>query len=417
MKILHLSTYDTAGGAARAAYRLHRSLLQLGAESEMLVQDRQGDDITVYGPQSSWRKFLGRFINPRLDTLPLKIYRNEKNTPFHIQALPTRIIRKIHSMNPDIVHLHWICDGFIRIEDFPLINRPLVWTLHDSWPFTGGCHIPIDCFRYEDTCGNCPQLGSQKEYDLSRWIWKRKQKSYKGAVITVVSPSRWLADCAAKSSLFESTTIKVIRNGIDVDWYTPIAKNVARKVMNLPPDKYLILFGANNATADFNKGFHLIPPAIAHMKSLFCQQEKVELIVFGSSRPAYYDDLGVETRFLGRLHDDISLKILYSAADVTLVPSRLESSSNVIMESMACGTPCVAFDIGGPRDLIDHEKNGYLAKPYETAELGKGLAWILSDNKRYTQCAQKARSDAEKNFDIKKSAQSHLELYTELTKL
>mgnify|MGYP001073396671 CR=1 FL=1 len=414
MKVLHLSTYDTSGGAARAVYRLHSSLQQIGIHSEMLVQDKQGDDKTIHGPSHPWGKFLGRYINPRLDTFPVNLYRNRKVTPFHIQWLPTRIIKKIQSMNPDIVHLHWICDGFIRIEDLACIDKPLVWTLHDSWPFTGGCHVPYDCTGYQHKCGCCPQLGSETAYDLSRWIWKRKNKFYKRLDLTVVTPSRWFMDCAGKSPLFREREIAMIHNGINVDQYAPIDKEAARSLMNLPQDKHIILFGAINATTDMNKGFQYIPQALEHMKTLFCKTEDIELIVFGSPQPSHYLETGVRTRFLGRLHDDLSLKILYSTADVTLVPSQLESFSNIIMESMSCGTPCIAFNIGGPRDLINHEKNGYLANPYDPAKLGEGLAWILSDRDTHDRCAHAARSYIEKSFDIKNTAQSYLELYTEL---
>jgi glycosyltransferase involved in cell wall biosynthesis len=416
MKVLHVSTYDTMGGAAKAACRLHRSLQQIGIQSEMLVQDRQGDDNTVHGPSSTWGKFLGRYINPRIDTLPVGFYRNRKKTPFHIQWLPTRTIRKIRSMNPDIVHLHWICDGFVRIGDLACINKPIVWTLHDSWPFTGGCHVPGDCTGYQEKCGSCPQLGSKKEYDLSRWIWRKKNNVYKKLNIIAATPSRWFAEYTGKSHIFRDKNIAMVHNGIDVDQYAPVPKDIARNLMNLPQDKLIILFGANNALTDMNKGFQFIPEAIERMKHLLHQHANLELVVFGCQQPSHHPEVGIKTRFLGRIHDELTLKIIYSAADVTLVPSQMESFSNIIMESMACGTTCVSFNIGGPQDLIIHEKNGYLAKPYDPVGLGEGLARILSDCETQDRCARDARSTIENFFDIKKTAQNYLNLYRELLK-
>jgi len=180
MKILIVNTYDILGGAAKAAYRLHRSLLSAGIDSKILVQTKKSDDYTVipiYGSNKIGKAFS--LIRPTLDQIPLKFYKNRIKTPFSPACLPfSKAIEKIKEINPDIVHLHWIAGGMIKIEDLAKIDKPIVWTLHDNWAFTGGCHIKWNCEKYTDICGACPVLGSNKEYDLSKKVWFRKKKKF-----------------------------------------------------------------------------------------------------------------------------------------------------------------------------------------------------------------------------------------------
>ena len=258
---------------------------------------------------------------------------------------------------------------------------PIVWTLHDSWAFTGGCHVPGNCQGYKERCGGCPQLGSQHAWDLSRWVWNRKRKFWRGIPLTIVTPSRWLADCARSSSLLGDRRIEVIPNGIDVNQYRPVEKQEARAILGLPQEQKLVLFSAMNATCDMNKGF---PYLEAALRRLFEDgwHERMELMVVGQSTPSTPVNTGVPHRFLGVLRDEISMRLAYSAADVTVMVSAQENLPNSIMESLACGTPVVAFNVGGVPHLVEHQVNGYLAQPFSIDDLSAGLSFVLSDEER-----------------------------------
>lgn len=411
MKILIVNAYDILGGAARATYRLHRALLECGIDSKMLVQIKRSDDYTVIGPETKLKKALG-MIRPTLDQLPLMFYKRSTKTPFSPSWLPfSGVISKIKEIRPDIVHLHWICGGMLRIEDIGKIKVPIVWTLHDNWAFTGGCHYIWDCEKYKSNCGACPQLGSSKENDLSRKVWLRKKKTFnKITNITIVAPSKWLAQCAKESSLLKNKNIVNIPNLLDTNLFKPFEKNSARDLWNLPKDKKFVLFGAVAATRDVRKGFKELTQALKQLK---LRREDIELIVFGSSKPPNDPDFGFKSHYLGHLYDDISLVTLYNAADVVVVPSLQENLSNVIMESLSCGTPVVAFDIGGNGDMIEHKVNGYLAKPFDPEDLARGIEWVLN-NPNYQNLSNNAREKVLREFDSKVVVKKYIELYKEI---
>ncbi|WP_375503176.1 glycosyltransferase family 4 protein [uncultured Nostoc sp.] len=412
MKILHLSTHDIAGGAARAAYRLHTGLQDIGLESQMLVQEKSSNDKTVIAPKTKLFQGIAK-AKLTFESLPLKLYRQKKNTPFFVQWLPDRIIPKVAQINPDIINLHWISAAFMQIETFSKLKRPLVWTLHDMWGFTGGCHVTGECDRYKVSCGACSQLNSGNEWDLSRWAWQRKVKAWKNLNLTLVSPSSWLGQCARSSSLFQDLRIEVIPHGLDIQKYRPINKYFAREILKLPQDKKLILFGAIEATSDRNKGFHLLQPALQEL-SKSGWKDNVEVVVFGASQPENPPDLGCKARYLGHLHDDISLATLYSAADVMLVPSLQESFGQAASESFSCGTPVVAFNSTGLKDIVDHQQNGYLAKPYEVEDFAKGITWVLENEQRLQKLSFYAREKAQQEFTLELQARRYSALFQEI---
>ena len=411
MKILFLNTNDISGGAAIAANRLLKGLQQNGIEAQMLVQSKKSDDYSVIGPQTKWQKIFGK-LRPTLDSIPIRFYKQRKKIIFSPAILPDNINKKIQDINPDIIHLHWIAEGFIKIESIAKIKKPIVWTLHDSWAFTGGCHIPFECKEYIKNCGCCPTLNSNKKKDLSYKILQRKRKSWRDLDLTIVTPSSWLGKCAKKSSLFYKTRVEVIPNGIDLSRFKPIDKNIARDIFCLPKDKKLILFGAMSAINDQNKGFHLLKKALEKLSSK--ENKNIELLIFGSSKPRDEENLGFKTHYLGQLNDEISLSIVYPAADVMIVPSIQENLPNTIMESIACGTPVVAFNIGGIHGMIEHQKNGYLAKQFNTGDLAYGINWVLEDDIRRKQLSQNAREKVVQEFDIVKVAKKYEDLYKDV---
>ncbi|HKM18862.1 MAG TPA: glycosyltransferase family 4 protein [Aliarcobacter sp.] len=410
MKILIVNTSDIDGGAARAAYRLHKALLSSGVDSQMLVQNKTSDDYTVLNENKKVNKYLNK-LRPILDSLSVRFYKNRTKTLFSPSFLPfSNIVDRINEINPDIVHLHWICGGMMRIEDIARIKAPIVWSLHDMWAFTGGCHYDEECKAYEKECGNCKVLGSQKENDLSRKVFKRKQKVFNNKKdITIVGLSNWLNECSKSSTLLKNKNHINLPNPIDTDIFKPFDKNLSRELWNLPKDKKLILFGAMGATSDLRKGFKQLSIAIQNLdKNL-----NIEFVVFGSSKPQNAPDLGFKTHYLGSLHDDVSLVTLYSAVDVMIVPSLQENLSNAIMESLSCGTPVVAFDIGGNSDMIEHQNTGYLAKPFDATDLKDGIEWVLNSS-NYDELCVNTRKKVLKEFDSVVVAGKYVELYKEV---
>lgn len=407
MNVLLLSTSDIDGGAARAAYRLHQGLRALDVSSQMLVRDKHSADKTAISGKTKIAQ-----LGANLDNLPLQLYHN--HSFFSPQWFPDIIVPKVAKLCPDVINLHWVCGGYLQVETLAKFNKPLVWTLHDMWAFTGGCHYSQDCIRYTDSCGACPQLNSHKNCDLSRWVWQRKAKAWKELSLTIVTPSLWLAKCAKESSLFRNLRVEVIPNGLDVKRYKPINQCIARELLNLPQDKQLVLFGATGGvTSDPRKGFNLLCSALQNL-SKSGWQDKIEIVIFGSSPPENPVDLGFMTHYLGRVFDDISIVLIYSAADVMIVPSTQEAFGQTASESLACGTPVVSFDSTGLKDIVEHQKNGYRAKCFDYNDLAYGIAWVLQDENRRQALSRRAREKVEQEFTLEIQARAYFKLYQEL---
>ena len=412
MKALLLNFSDDKGGAARAAYNLHQGLRSIGVVSRMLVGIKRGHDPQVLGPTTTSAKAIG-YARPILDSLPLHLYSKRDSPLFSLQWLPEAVSTDVRMLAPDIINVHWICKGFMQIETLAKLTAPLVWTMHDVWPNTGGCHILNNCERYHRNCGACPQLGSSRERDLSRWVCRRKQRAWHDLDLTLVAPSAWLAECTRQSGLFRDSRIEVIPHGLDMQRFKPIDRRLARKWLNLPLDKKLVLFGSASGTSKLHKGFHLLTAALQHL-SAAGWGEQMELVIFGPASDQDSASLGFRSHYLGRLSDDAALALLYAAADVTVIPSLQESFGMVAIESLACGTPAVCFATTGLRDAILHEQDGYLARPFATEDLAKGIAWILEDDERHKRLGDAARSRAKREFGQELQASRYVSLFSEI---
>lgn len=412
MKIIHLSTSDITGGAAKASYRLHQGLLHNGIASNILVQQKVTNDETVIGPASNPAKGYANFKRS-VDHLPKLFYRKRKPTIFHFQWVPEILKKKIRAQCPDLVHLQWVCGGFLNIHTLPQLKKPMVWTLHDMWPFTGGCHYSGACEGYRRKCGTCPQLGSNLAHDLSRWTWRRKAKAWRNLNLTLIAPSKWMKTLSQQSSLFKDRAIEVIPNGIDTKLFSPKDRKTVRSYLGLPHDKKLILFVAENPLSDRRKGFHFLNSALQQFSNTPAGKE-TELIIFGVSNPSIPQNFGLKSTYLGKLYDDISLSLIYAACDLFVAPSEEDNLPNTIMEAMACGTPCVAFRIGGIPDMVSHKKNGYLAEPYSVEDMAIGIQWIIEDDARYQELSVVARNKIEADFNLEQVATRYIALYNKI---
>ncbi|HBG06013.1 MAG: hypothetical protein A2075_15620 [Geobacteraceae bacterium GWC2_58_44] len=411
MRVLFVSTYDAHGGAARAAYRLYQGISRIDT-ARLVVKhstSENPDIVTAGGKQlSPWERrrlrlasLLGRQVRPVL--------------PPQLSAPPQEaesgdLAREITAFAPDVVHLHWICNDFLSLEELARLRQPVLWTLHDSWPFTGGCHVPLDCLRFQDACGSCPLLGSCAEHDWSRQLHGKKRDCYAALSLTVVAPSRWLAARARSSSLLGSARIEVIPNGLDVSRFRPLDKLMAREILGLPKDRKLMLFGGMSSTTDPNKGFDLLLQALSGMPE---RGGDAGLVVFGASGGELPADFPVPVHFLGTLHDDATLALAYSAADVMVVPSRQEAFCQTASEALACGVPVVCFGSSGLFDVVHHGVDGYAAQPFEPADLLRGILWAL-DPARSGELSRNARAKAVGKFSLEVVAAQYHELYEQI---
>lgn len=413
IRVLSVCTSDVSGGAARAAYRIQEGVRSLGVDSRMFVKNKGSHDPNVHA--------LSEFVpnNPiysALDWCAAKVknkiqhyYWNQysnRDTNFKSDLRGTRLHGALQSWDYDVLHLHWINNRFVHIDDLRKIHKPIVWTLHDTWPFCGICHYFNDCENYMHQCGYCPQLGSNNPNDLSHRVWMRKAEVFKDLDLHIVSPSRWMADCARQSLLFKDCDIRVIPNCLDAALFKPTSHH---KVNTKPT----ILYGAMNAAKDARKGFSFL---LAALRILDNQGFEAQVLVFGANQqelPMQFSHINVQ--FVGYIHDTLQLVSLYNIADVMVVPSLNENLSCAIMESMSCGTPVVAFNIGGNEDMIDHMHNGYLAREKDSEDLAKGIQWCYSHNAD-NELGKAARDKVLNNYTTAKVADLYKSLYRSLAK-
>lgn len=413
MKVLHISHSDISGGAARAAYRLHRAQLATGIDSHMLVRSKKSDDWTVQGPVTRIEKLFNivrGFIGAQL----MKLQRSQ-NVNFHSgDWLPSNLAKNINASDADVVHLHWVAGETMSIEDMGRIKKPIVWTMHDMWPFCGAEHVTdYDTnARWRAGYTKANRGDGERGLDLDRYVWLRKLKAWRHP-IHIVAPSRWLAECAKGSKLFEDKAITVIPNTLNTDVYKPLDNAFCRQALNLPSDKKIILFGAMGGGRDKNKGYDLLVAALEHL-SLSVKDDSVHCVVFGQSEPQKAPELPLKTKWLGHIHDDATLALLYNAATVMVVPSRQENLPQTATEAQACGTPVVAFDCTGLRDVVEHQQTGYLAKAYDSVDMAAGLQWILGNPAECERLDRNARLRAEKLWSMDTVVEQYLSIYSRL---
>ncbi|HEN3469059.1 TPA: glycosyltransferase [Yersinia enterocolitica] len=379
MRILHICYSDLDGGAARAAYRLHRAQRKIGLDSKMLVVYKMSDDPHVFAVSklTKLRIKILNFISVQL----LKLQRESNNTHRSLNIFPSGIMKYIKNICPDVINLHWVGGEMLSIGEISHIKLPLVWTLHDMWVFSG-------CKHYDNTLSESYKTGYSKlnresdfaGLDIDRIIYKYKYHYLKPKPIHFISPSRWLGECIKSSTLFQEHSVAVISNCIDHQVYRPIDKKIAREILNLPINRKLLLFGAMSSTSDPRKGYALLKNALLKLKEEN-KADKVELIIFGASGENGNERLEFPIHYMGRVYDDTTLCLLYSAADLFIAPSLQDNLPNTIVESLACGTPCIAFDIGGMPDLILSTEYGHLVNPVNATSLYETILEQLSINR------------------------------------
>lgn len=389
VKVLSVCSSDAKGGAARAAYRIHQGVKDLGVDSRMFVKEKKSTDSDVilldeFVPKDplykacDWvcNKWKNKIQQSRWNRYP------ERDDVYMSDLRGAYLNGALRKLDYDVLHLHWINLRFIPLKALPH-NKPIVWTLHDNWPFCGICHYAFDCNAYKRQCGCCPFLHSHDFNDLSHKVWKRKERIYKNLDLHIVSPSQWLAGYAAQSSLMGGCPIEVIPNCLDVEVFRPLKEmEISDRWVEFKKkrtSKPILLYGAMNAATDKRKGFEYLLSALRLLEKKG-HADDFELIVFGADETELNFDVNIPIHSVGYVYDAQELASLYNLASVTIVPSLSEVFGQTASEALSCGTPVTAFRCTGILEVIDHKLNGYLANPYEAEDLAEGILWCLENN-------------------------------------
>lgn len=407
MRIVHLVAGSLHGGAARGAYWLHKALLEEGVNSVILLNhyDDLGDD-TVHALYKN--KINISLIFDRLEKLYLKFRYPEKvESLFSLTIFGRNIANNPILNSADIVNLHWVNGGFISINALSKINKPIVWTIRDMWPLTGGCHYSLGCESFTTSCGACPQLNSTKKNDISKKLCNQKETQIANSDITPVGISEWTTSLIDRSITFKNKRSFTIPNVVSEKVFKRIDKTVARLKLNLK-DVPTIIFGAQNPS-HFYKGMDDLLNALGKIDT-----DKYQIVSFGKiQNTTFYGSLNVTQ--LGFVSDDDLLSLIYSSGSVFVAPSHYETFGKTLVESMLCGTPVVAYNYSGPVDIIDHKVTGYLAQPYDPVDLADGISWILN-HECYSELSDSAQQFAVTNFSPNVAAKQYLDLYKSILK-
>lgn len=410
MRPLLLSYSDIEGGAARAAYRLHQSLLNQGIDSRMRVRSARSGEWQIEGPAGRLAKLTNSLRTPA-GSLLTRWQSSTNHNLRSINGLPSRWSTAINASKFDVVNLHWVAGEALSIEDIGRIGKPIVWTLHDMWPFSGAEHYgpDDDGARWREGYSAANRPAGSHGLDLDRWVWWRKGRVWRRPM-HIVAPSRWLAQCAKESALFAGWPVTVIPNPLDTATYRPHQRRMARELLGLPQDREIVLFGAIGGSSDPRKGHDLLARALGRVAASRIA-ERMLCVVFGQAEPKRSAELPLPTRWLGHLHDDLSLALLYSAADVMVVPSRQENLPQTATEAQACGCPVVAFNCTGLPDAVVHEQTGYLAAAHDPDALAEGILWLLRDEALRHRVGDAARERAVRLWSAQTIAERYLEAF------
>jgi glycosyltransferase involved in cell wall biosynthesis len=326
-----------------------------------------------------------------------------------LRGLPKRTL---DNWEPDIIHAHWIGDGYARIGALGNWGKPIVWTMHDMWPFTGGCHYARDCERYISSCGACPQLGSSQGRDLSSRSAARKAREWNTVRGVAVSPSSWLAETARKSAILRNARVEVIPNGLDGDLFKPGARAEARKRLGLQDGDRILLTGAVGAVKDERKGFALLTEALRTCWAAG-GTEKWRLLVFGAEKGPGIETIGIPVSYCGTIAAERDLPAIYRAADVFVLPSVQDNLPNTVVEALACGKPVVGFRSSGLATMIADGRTGWLAQPFSASSLAVAVQHAMAATYG-EEWSVACRNEFDRLYAWPRPAEKYLNLYAEM---
>lgn len=415
MRVLIVNTSERTGGAAIAANRLMEALKNNGVKAKMLVRDKDTDQITVCALKKSWRHRF-RFVWERFVIYKANAFKKHNLFQVDIANVGADITALPEFKEADIIHLHWINQGFLSLTDIRKIidsGKPVVWTMHDMWPFTGICHYSGTCDKYLTECHHCPMLlngGCAK--DLSSRVFLKKQKMLRGAHITFVACSHWLEQLASQSSLLSGQRVLSVPNAINTNLFRPEDKREARLSFNLPADKTLLLFSSMKIT-DKRKGIDYMLEAcrlLADAQPQLVQQ--LGIVIVGKEAASMKQLFPFPVYTVDYVSDEKSMARLYNAVQAFVTPSLQDNLPNTIVEAMSCGTPCIGFKVGGIPEMIDHKENGYIAQYCDAADLAEGIRYVLSEAD-YAALSAAALKKATQTYAESAVAMKYIKIYNQ----
>ena len=417
LKVVHLNTYDGNGGAGRACLRLSNALTKNGVDSSVIVYYKFGEDPKTDTFNKGIFAKAKAIYNIMAERYLAKIFVKAVKTPFSLQWFGQSIVHHPALRTADVIHLHWVNHGFLSpkfLAQLDELEKPIVWTFHDSNAFTGGCHVRYSCEHFHQQCGNCPVLTYSGKDDISHKNWLRKQKAYSELSFHIVAPSKWMANSVKQSSLLGIRNVSVIPNTIEIDVFKPYVKAEAKKILKIPADHFVLMSGFMPSKNDKHKGAQYLIDALNELAIRpEIPNDKIELVIFGNKDEQNMPTFPFQTTFLGTINKDDHLAKCYAAADAFITPSLEDNLPNTVMESLACATPVIAFTTGGIPDMVKHLENGYLAKYKNATDLADGIEWLfLHEDKESVQ--KEARRTILNYFAPTVIAAKHEELYLEL---
>jgi len=421
MKVTLINTSDAGGGAPAACLRLLKALRSQKLDARLLVQYKQTDETAVEGiAKSAWDRLKAK-INFLYERLPFMFFQErDKSVRFAFSTATAGISIKNHPLikDADILHLHWTNSGFLSITDLKELvdtGKPIVWTLHDMWAFTGGCHYAGTCDFFTHECGDCYFLKHPNPNDISHKGWLRKAAMYSGYKnITFVACSAWLAGIAKKSPLLKDFDITSIPNPIETDVFKPMDKIAMREEWGINPFAHVVLFGAANIN-DRRKGINYLVEALNLFKHRCPDVNLVEVVIFGKNKHFDVTQIPFKVIELGIVSMPEELAQVYSLADVFVLPSIEDNLPNTVMEALACGTPVVAFNVGGIPEMVVHGETGYLAEFESADDLARGISQMLYINNA-KEIQANAREKVLNDFNNAKVAQQYIDVYRSVLK-
>lgn len=417
MRVLLINTSERIGGAAIAASRLMESLKNHGIKAKLLVRNKQTDQITVVSLNQNWR-MVWKFVWERIVILIANHFKRKNIFAVDIANTGTDITSLPEFQQADVIHLHWINQGMLSLKNIEKIlasGKPVVWTMHDMWPCTGICHHARECTNYQTECHNCPFIhGGSKEKDLSFHIFKKKQDLYKNKHISFVACSHWLEGQAKKSALLSRHEVMCIPNPLNTNLFKPRSKKEARSKCLLPQNKKLMLFGSVKIT-DKRKGIDYLIESCKMLAEKHPElKEQLGVVVFGNHSEQLESLLPFKVYPLNFVTNEHQMVDIYNAVDIFATPSLEENLPNTIMEAMACGIPCVGFNVGGIPEMIDHLHNGYVARYKSSEDFANGIYWTLTEPD-YPGLSEQACRKATAHYSENTVAKKYIDLYNKVT--
>jgi len=414
LSILHVNATEVGGGAAVACNRLHKALISNGYDSQILVLKKYDQDDSIISISVGSYQF--NLLKRKIASLILKLQRNSNPISHSLGFFSTEALKVINNSDADVIHLHWINGEMLSISDINKIRKKIIWSLHDSWVFCGTEHHPDvlnNDNRFIIGYNKNNRLNSSRGLDLDKLIWHLKRLHWKSLNVYFTVPSKWEFEMFKSSKLLGHMPCKVIPNLIDTNIFKPIDKNFAKGLFGIKTNKKILIFGAaKDPDKDKNKGFGLLLESMQKLSTII-NPDSIHIIVFGTKNKIFSDNFPFSYSCVGSIRDESSMALIYNCGNVLLTPSLVESFGYTSLEAISCGTPVVAFDTSGLRDIILHKTNGYLAKSYDIDDFVEGIIYLLeNENKLSSMC----RKSVIERFSIDVTLQKYLDLYEDITK-